>query len=163
MTRSTDPVTPTAAAWPRSGIPIVYACFLSALIDDAVSSCLSKSASIKRTAGHHNRPFRLRGRQRHCPASLRNRSWRGRVEAPPRLRAYRGKNAARRSARIRLMFSSEASAFRRSGDPRFARTRFIETLQNSADNSLSLRLSSSCLDISFMVFPPVCSSPATGL
>ncbi len=59
------------------------------------------------------------------------------------------------------MFSREARAFRRSGDPRFVRTRPLDTVQNNADNSLSLCFCSSWFEISFIVFPPV-RGPAIG-
>ena len=39
-----------------------------------------------------------------------------------------------------LMFSSEARAFRRSGDPRLVHASTSDTLQNSIDNSLSAPL-----------------------
>src|SRR5258708_7439029 len=55
-----------------------------------------------------------------------------------------------RDTRARLMFSSEARAFLRSGDPLSVRTRPFDTVQNSADNSLSLRWCSSWFEISFM-------------
>ena len=48
-----------------------------------------------------------------------------------------------RATRARLMFSSEAREFLRSGDPFSVRTRPFEIVQNNADNSLSLRLCSS--------------------
>jgi hypothetical protein len=48
-----------------------------------------------------------------------------------------------RTARARMMFSSEARAFRRSGDPFAVRTSPCDTVQNNADNSLSLRFCSS--------------------
>jgi len=48
-----------------------------------------------------------------------------------------------RATRARLIFSSEARAFLRSGDPRFVRTRPFDTMQNNADNSLSLRFCNS--------------------
>ena len=57
-----------------------------------------------------------------------------------------------RDARARLMFSSEAREFLRSGDPLSVRTRPFDTVQNSADNSLSLRCCSSRFDIRRMVF-----------
>lgn len=67
-----------------------------------------------------------------------------------------------RTTRARLMFSSEARAFLRSGDPRFVRTRPLDTVQNNADSSLSLRLCSSWVNISFIVSLP-CWRPAMGL
>jgi hypothetical protein len=62
-------------------------------------------------------------------------------------------------ARALLMFSSEARAFRRSGDPRLVRTSPSDTLRNSIDNSLSLRFCSSWFEISFM-FSSLCCGPA---
>ena len=59
------------------------------------------------------------------------------------------------TARIRLMFSSEAREFLRSGDPLSVRTRPFDTVQNNADSSLSLRFCNSQFKISFFVFPPV--------
>lgn len=53
----------------------------------------------------------------------------------PRLSLQR-RLSVMRAARARLIFSSEARAFRRSGDPLLVRTRPFETVQNSADNSL---------------------------
>jgi len=66
-----------------------------------------------------------------------------------------GGQASMRTALARLMFSSEARAFRRSGDPRFVRTRPFDTVQNTADNSLSLHFCSSWFKISFIVFSPL--------
>src|SRR5260370_27223265 len=56
-----------------------------------------------------------------------------------------------RAVRARLMFSSDARAFLRSGVPLFVRTRPFDTVQNNADNSLSLRFCSSWFKISFIV------------
>jgi len=66
-----------------------------------------------------------------------------------------------RTARARLMFSREARVSLRSGDPRFVRTRPLDTVQNNADNSLSLCFCNSWFEISFIVFPPV-RGPAIG-
>ena len=57
-----------------------------------------------------------------------------------------------RDTRARLMFSSEASEFLRSGDPLSVRTRPFDTVQNSADHSLWLRFCSSRFNIRRMVF-----------
>jgi hypothetical protein len=69
--------------------------------------------------------------------------------------ALHGAHVSIRAARARLIFSREARAFRRSGDPRFVRTRPLDTVQNNADNSLGVCFCSSWLQISFIVFPPV--------
>jgi hypothetical protein len=66
-----------------------------------------------------------------------------------------------RAIRARVIFSSDARAFRRSGDPRFVRTRPCDTVQNSADNSLSVRFCSSWFEISFIVSSSV-RGPAIG-
>src|ERR1017187_7900870 len=66
-----------------------------------------------------------------------------------------------RATRARLMFSSEARAFRRSGDPRFVRTRPFDTVQNNADNSLSECFCNSWFEISFM-FSSSVRGPAIG-
>jgi hypothetical protein len=50
------------------------------------------------------------------------------------------------------MFSREARAFLRSGVSRLVRTRPFETVQNNADNSLSLCFCNSWFEISFIVF-----------
>ena len=71
---------------------------------------------------------------------------------------FYGWHALMMAARARLMFSSEARAFLRSGDPRLVRTSPSDTVRNSADNSLSLRSSSSWFEISFM-FSSFCLRP----
>src|SRR6266849_5964299 len=63
-----------------------------------------------------------------------------------------------RDTRARLMFSSEAREFLRSVDSLSVRTRPFDTVQNSADNSLSLRCCSSRFDIRRM-FSSFCSRP----
>jgi len=70
--------------------------------------------------------------------------------------------------RARLIFSREARAFLRSGDPRFVRTRPFDTVQNNADSSLSVRFCNSWLTSSFIDFfllfeaPPLEPFMATG-
>src|ERR1039457_449028 len=66
-----------------------------------------------------------------------------------------------RATRARLIVSIEARAFRRSGDPRFVRTRPFDTVQNNADNSLSECFCNSWFEISFM-FSSSVRGPAIG-
>jgi hypothetical protein len=67
-----------------------------------------------------------------------------------------------RATRARLIFSSEARALRRSGDPLTVRTSPFDTVQNNADNSLSLRFCNSWFEISFIIVFLLCSRPRHG-